>query len=53
MADDGSLVGLEQDYSTLRKKGKDDSDLFLLHLNQLMGPWVVWGESDSFGRIRA
>jgi hypothetical protein len=36
VADDGTIVGLEQDYATLRKEGKDDSDLFLLHLNQLV-----------------
>lgn len=36
VGDDGSLVGLEHDYATLRKQGKDDSDLFLLHLNQLI-----------------
>ena len=35
VADDGAIVGLEQDYATLRKQGKDDSDLFLLHLDQL------------------
>lgn len=36
VADDRSIVGLEQDYATLRKAGKDDADLFLLHLNQLV-----------------
>jgi type I restriction enzyme R subunit len=36
VADDGGIVGLEQDYGTLHKQGKDDSDLFLLHLNQLV-----------------
>ncbi len=36
VADDGGIVGLEHDYATLRKAGKDDSDLFLLHLNQLI-----------------
>jgi type I restriction enzyme R subunit len=36
VADDGSIAGLELDYATLHKLGKDDSDLFLLHLNQLM-----------------
>jgi hypothetical protein len=35
VADDGTIVGLEHDYATLRKAGKDDADLFLLHLNQL------------------
>jgi hypothetical protein len=28
--------GLEPDYATLRKPGKDDSDLFMLHFNNLM-----------------
>ena len=36
VADDRSIVGLEQDYATLRKAARDDSDLFLLHLNQLI-----------------
>ncbi len=36
VADDRSVVGLEHDYATLRKPGKDDADLFLLHLNQLV-----------------
>lgn len=36
VADDGSIAGLERDYSTLRKEGKGDGDLFLLHLNQLL-----------------
>jgi type I restriction enzyme, R subunit len=36
VGDDGSVVGLELDYATLRKPGKDDSDLFLLHLNQVI-----------------
>jgi type I restriction enzyme R subunit len=36
VADGGSVVGLEHDYGTLAKAGKGDSDLFLLHLNQLM-----------------
>jgi type I restriction enzyme R subunit len=34
VADDGGIIGLERDYATLRGEGKDDSDLFLLHLNQ-------------------
>jgi type I restriction enzyme R subunit len=34
--DGGAVVGLEADYATLRKPGKGDSDLFLLHLNQLI-----------------
>jgi hypothetical protein len=36
MADDGSAFGLESDYATLRKPGKDDRDLFSLHLNQAL-----------------
>ncbi|MEX0754139.1 MAG: DEAD/DEAH box helicase family protein [Actinomycetota bacterium] len=36
VADDGGIAGLDHDYTTLRKQGKDDSDLFLLHLNQLL-----------------
>jgi type I restriction enzyme, R subunit len=36
VADEGTIVGLRKDYETLRKEGKDDSDLFLLHLNQLV-----------------
>ncbi|MGF1472938.1 MAG: DEAD/DEAH box helicase family protein [Rubrobacteraceae bacterium] len=34
VADDGSVFGLESDYASLRKEGKDDRDLFGLHLNQ-------------------
>ena len=34
VADDGSVFGLDSDYATLRKPGKDDRDLFGLHLNQ-------------------
>ena len=36
VADDGSVFGLESDYATLRKSGKDDRDLFGLHLNQAL-----------------
>jgi predicted HTH transcriptional regulator len=36
VGDDGAIVGLEHDFATLRKQGKDDADLFLLHLNQLL-----------------
>jgi type I restriction enzyme R subunit len=36
VADDGAIVGLENDYATLSKPDKDDSDLFVLHLNQLV-----------------
>lgn len=34
VTDDGSVFGLDTDYATLRKAGKDDRDLFGLHLNQ-------------------
>ncbi|MDQ3236321.1 MAG: ATP-binding protein [Actinomycetota bacterium] len=34
VADDGSVFGLDSDYATLRKDGKDDRDLFGLHLQQ-------------------
>jgi type I restriction enzyme R subunit len=34
--DSGEVVGLENDYATLRKESKRDSDLFELHLNQLI-----------------
>jgi type I restriction enzyme R subunit len=34
VADDGSVFGLDSDYATLRKPGKDDRDLFGLHVNQ-------------------
>jgi type I restriction enzyme R subunit len=36
VGDDGSVVGLEGDYATLHRDGKDDADLFVLHLNQLV-----------------
>lgn len=36
VTDDGSVHGLEGDYATLRKPGKDDRDLFGLHLRQLL-----------------
>ncbi len=36
VADDGSVHGLSSDYASLRKASKDDRDLFLLHLNQLL-----------------
>jgi type I restriction enzyme, R subunit len=32
VADDGTVVGLEGDYASLRKAGRDDRDLFQLHL---------------------
>ena len=34
VSDDGSVFGLDSDYASLRKPGKDDRDLFLLHLGQ-------------------
>jgi len=34
VSDDGLVFGLETDYATLRKEGKDDRDLFRLHLGQ-------------------
>ena len=36
VADDGSVHGLESDYASLRKDGKDDRDVFQLHLNQVL-----------------
>ncbi len=36
VADDGSVFGLDSDYTTLRKEGKDDRDVFGLHLNQTL-----------------
>ena len=36
VADDGTVHGLASDYASLRKPGKDDRDLFLLHLNQVL-----------------
>lgn len=36
VADDGEIVGLEPDYATLGKRGKDDADLFQLHLGQII-----------------
>jgi type I restriction enzyme R subunit len=34
--DDGDVHGLADDYASLRKPGKDDRDLFGLHLNQIL-----------------
>ncbi len=36
VADDASVHGLASDYVSLHKDGKDDRDLFLLHLNQVL-----------------
>jgi type I restriction enzyme R subunit len=33
---DRHVVGLENDYASLRREGRDDADVFLLHLNQLL-----------------
>ncbi|HLM21026.1 MAG TPA: hypothetical protein VK390_05805, partial [Propionibacteriaceae bacterium] len=34
--DDGSMHGLASDYASLHKDGKDDRDLFQLHLGQVL-----------------
>jgi type I restriction enzyme R subunit len=36
VADDGSVHGLASDYDSLRKPGKDDRDVFQLHLSQIL-----------------
>ncbi len=36
VADDGTIVGLDGDYASLRKAGKDDRDLFQLHLTAIL-----------------
>ena len=36
VADDGSVHGLASDYASLHKPGKDDRDLFQLHLAQVL-----------------
>ena len=36
VADDGTVHGLASDYASLHKDGKDDRDLFLLHLAQVL-----------------
>jgi type I restriction enzyme R subunit len=36
VADDRTVHGLASDYASLRKPGKDDRDLFVLHLNQVL-----------------
>lgn len=36
VADDGSVLGLDADYKTLHKEGRDDADTFQLHLTQLV-----------------
>jgi type I restriction enzyme, R subunit len=35
-ANDRSVAGLEPDYGTMRPEGRDDADVFLVHLNQLV-----------------
>lgn len=36
VADDGTMVGLDSDYASLAKQGKDDADRFQLHLTQIV-----------------
>lgn len=36
VTNDGTPCGLAPDYRSLHKPGKDDADLFLLHLNNIM-----------------
>ena len=36
VADDGTVYGLDSDYASLHKNGKDDRDLFQLHLANLV-----------------
>ncbi len=36
VADDGSIVGLEPDYSVIHREGKDDGDWFQLHLSNVI-----------------
>lgn len=36
VADGGGTVGLDADYASLHKKGKEDRDLFQLHLTQVL-----------------
>ena len=36
VADDGAVAGLGTDYVSLAKEGKDDADLFQLHLTQII-----------------
>ena len=36
VADDGSIIGLEDDYRALHREGKDDADWFQLHLGNLV-----------------
>jgi type I restriction enzyme R subunit len=45
VADDGTVHGIESDYATLHKDGKDDRDLFQLHLGQII--------TDSMGAAAA
>ncbi|MGH3088953.1 MAG: type I restriction endonuclease [Rubrobacteraceae bacterium] len=49
VSDDGSVFGLEGDYATLRKEGKDDRDLFLLHLSQTIINAVGMAASANVG----
>jgi type I restriction enzyme R subunit len=43
VSDDGTIVGLDGDYTSLRKVGKDDRDLFQLHLTDILV--VAMGEA--------
>src|SRR6266536_5926200 len=36
VANDGTVVGLDGDYASLRQSGKDDRDLFQLHLSNIL-----------------
>ncbi len=36
VSDDGGIFGLDGDYATLVKSGKDNRDLFMLHLSNIM-----------------
>jgi len=36
VGDDSGMVGLDHDYATLHKEGRDDRDVFQLHLTQLV-----------------
>ena len=36
VADDGTVAGLDSDYASLAKEGKDDADRFQLHLTQIV-----------------
>jgi hypothetical protein len=48
VADDGTVFGLDSDYATLHKDGKDDSDRFQLHLTNII---VSWMEAPAAARV--